>query len=149
MSDSLRPHGLQHTRLPCPSSTPRAYEHSCPSSQWCHQPSHSLSSPSSPTFIFSQHRCLFQWVRSSQQVAKVLELQLQHQSFQWILGLISFRIDWFDLLVVQGMSRVFSSTTVQRHQFFGALPSLRSSSHYCTWPLGKLQPWLYGPLLIK
>ena len=52
MSDSLRPHGLQHTRLPCPSSTPRAYEHSCPSSQWCHQPSRSLSSPSSPTFIF-------------------------------------------------------------------------------------------------
>ena len=56
------------------------------------QPSHSLSSPS-PAFNLSQHRVLFQWVSSSLQVAKVLEFQLQHQSFQWI-GLISFRMDW-------------------------------------------------------
>ena len=71
------------------------------------QPSHLLSSPSAPAFSLSQHQGLFQRVSSSHQVAKVLELQLQLQSFQWILrtGLISFRIDWFDLLVVQGTVR--------------------------------------------
>ena len=76
------------------------------------QPSHPLASPS-PAFNLSQHPGLFQWVSSSHQVAKVLELQLQHQSFQWSFslsispynkysGLISFRIDWFDLLSIQG-----------------------------------------------
>ena len=60
------------------------------------QPSHPLS-PSSPAFNLSQHQGLFQWVSSSHQMAKVLEFQLQHQSFQWI-----FRIDWSDLLAVQG-----------------------------------------------
>ena len=65
------------------------------------QPTHPLSSPS-PTFNLSQHQGLFQWASSSNQVAKVLEFQLQHQSFQWISGLISFRIDWFDLPEIQG-----------------------------------------------
>ena len=65
------------------------------------QTSHPLSSPSPPAFNLFQHQCLFQWVSSSHQVAKVLELQLQHQSFQWIFKLISFRTDWFDLLTVQ------------------------------------------------
>ena len=69
------------------------------------QPSCPLSSPSLPAFNRSQHQGLFQWVSSSHQVAKVLEFQLQHQSFQWILGLIFFRTDWFDLLVVQGTLR--------------------------------------------
>ena len=66
------------------------------------QPSHSLSSPSAPTFNLSQHQGLFKWVSSSHQVAKVLEFQFQHQSFQWRFSLIFFRIDWFDLLTVQG-----------------------------------------------
>ena len=87
MSNSLRPHGLH--RLPCPSPTPGACSNSCPSSQWCHPTSHPLLSPSSPAFNLSQHHGLFQWVSSSHQVAKVLEFQLQHQSFQWI-----FRIDF-------------------------------------------------------
>ena len=66
------------------------------------QPSHSLSSLSPSAFSHPQHQNLSQWVSSSQQVAKVLEFQLQHQSsFQWIFRLISFRIDWFDLLAVQ------------------------------------------------
>ena len=64
-------------------------------------PSHPWSSPSPPAFNLSQHQGLFQWVSSSHQVAKVLEFQLQHQSFQWIFGLISFRIDSLDLLAVQ------------------------------------------------
>ena len=66
------------------------------------QPSHPLLSPSPPAFNFSQHQGHFQWISSSHQVAKVLEFQLQHQSFQWTPRLISFRIDWLDLLSVQG-----------------------------------------------
>ena len=68
------------------------------------QPSHPLSSPAPPAFSLSQHQRLFQGVSSSHQVAKVLEFQLQHQSFQWIfrICLISFRMDWLDLLAVQG-----------------------------------------------
>ena len=102
VSSSLWRHGLQHTRLPCPSPTPRAY------SDWVGyaiQPSHPLSSPFAPTFNLSQHQGLFQWIRSLHQVAKILELQ--HQSFQWtfrtdFLNLGKFRIDWLDLLAVQG-----------------------------------------------
>ena len=77
-----------------------------------------LSSPS-PAFNLSQHQNLFKWVSSSHQVAKILELQLQHQSFQWHSGLISFRIDWLDLLAVQGTLKSLLHTTVQKHQFFG------------------------------
>ena len=66
------------------------------------QPSHPLSSPSTPALSLSQHQGLFKWVSSSHLVAKVLELQLQHQSFQWTPGLISFRMDWLDLLAVNG-----------------------------------------------
>ena len=66
------------------------------------QPSHPLPSPSPPAFNLSQHQGLFQWVSSLHQVAQVLELQLQHQSFQDYSGLISFRMDSFDFLAVQG-----------------------------------------------
>ena len=66
------------------------------------QPSHPLSSPSLPAFNPSEHQGLFQGVSSSYQAAQVLGFQLHHQSFQWIFRLISFRIDWFDLLAVQG-----------------------------------------------
>ena len=89
MSDSLWPDGLQHTRLPCPSPAPRAYSNSCPSSWWCHSVLSSSVIPSPTTFSLSQHQGVFQWVSSSHQVAKVLEFQLQHQSFQWI-----FRTDF-------------------------------------------------------
>ena len=66
------------------------------------QPSRPLSSPSPPALNLFQHQGLFQWVSSSHQGAKVLELQLQLQSFQWTFRLISFRMDWLDLLLVQG-----------------------------------------------
>ena len=84
---TLQPHGLQHARLPCPSTTPRACSNSCSSSWWCHPTISFLSSPSPPAFNLFQHQGLFQWLNSSHQVAKVLELQ--HQSFQWI-----FRADF-------------------------------------------------------
>ena len=66
------------------------------------QPSHSLLSPSPPTFNPSQYQGLFQWVSSSHQVAQVLKSQIQYQSFQWIFRTDIFRIDWFDLLKLQG-----------------------------------------------
>ena len=65
------------------------------------QPSHPLSSPSPPALNLSQNQGLFKWVSSLHEVAKILEFQLQHQSFQWTPGLISFRMDWLDLLAVQ------------------------------------------------
>ena len=68
------------------------------------QPSHPLSSPSPPAFNLSQHQGLFQWVSSLHRVAKVFEFQLQHQSSNEYSGLIAFRMDWFDLLAVQGDS---------------------------------------------
>ena len=75
------------------------------------QPSHPLLSPSPPAFNLAQHQGLFQGVSSSHQVAKVLELQLQHQSFQYS-GVISFRMDWLDLLAVQGTLK-----SLLQHQF--------------------------------
>ena len=100
VSDSLWPHGLQHARLPCPSPTPGVYLDSCPLSQWYHPTVLSLSSPSPSTLNLSQ-RGLFKWVSFSHQVAKVLEFQLQHQSFQCIFR-TDFLYDYFDLLAVQG-----------------------------------------------
>ena len=78
------------------------------------QRSHPLSSPSTPAFNLSQHQGLFQWITSSHQVAKVLELQLQPQFFNEYLELISFRIDWFDFLEVQGTLKT-SPAPVWRH----------------------------------
>ena len=74
-------HELQHTRPPCPSPTSGVHPNSWVSDTI--QPSHPLLSPSLPALNLSQHQGLFKWVSSSHQVAKVLELQLQHQSFQW------------------------------------------------------------------
>ena len=90
VSDSLWPHGLQHVRFPCLSPAPRDAQIHVHQVSDDIQPSHLLSFPSPPAFNFSQHQGLFQWASSSHQVAKVMEFQLQHQSFQWI-----FRTDFF------------------------------------------------------
>ena len=89
------------------------------------QPSHPLLPPSLPTFNLSQYQGLFRWVSSSHQVAKVLEFQLQYQSFQWI-----FRTDFLwdglglDLFAVQGTLKSLLNTTVQKHQLFCSQLSL-------------------------
>ena len=101
MSDSLCLHGLQHARLPCSTPTSGAYSNSCPLRWWCNA-THLVLSPSPPTFNLSQHQGLFKWVSSLHQVAKVLELQLQHQTSNEYSGLISVRMDRLDLLAVQG-----------------------------------------------
>ena len=81
---SLWPHGMQHARPSCPSQAPRVYSNSCALMMLSVMPSnHLILSSPSPTFSLSQHQGLFQWVSSSHQVAKGLEFQLQHQSFQW------------------------------------------------------------------
>ena len=90
MSDSLQPHELQHASPPCPHH--QLLEFTQTHVHWVTdaiQPSHPLSFPSPPAFTLSQHQGLFKWVSSSHQMAKVLEFQLQHQSFQWI-----FRTDF-------------------------------------------------------
>ena len=138
LSYTLWPHGLQHARLPCPSPSPGACSNSCPLSQWCQPTIWSSVIPFSSAFKLSQHQSLFQWVGSSHQVAKVLQLRPQHISpSNEYSGLISFRMDWFDLLAVQGISTVFSNSTVRKYLFFDTQPSLWSTSHIHTWLLEK------------
>ena len=101
VSNSLWPHGLQHIGLPVHQQLPELAQTHVHQVGDAIQPSHPLSSPS-PAFDLAQHQCLFKWVSSLHEVAKGLKFQLQHQSFQWNSRLISFRMDWLDLLAVQG-----------------------------------------------
>ena len=125
ISDSLRPHGLQHTRPPCPSPTPRV-EFTQTHVHWVSdaiQPSHPLSSPSLPALNFSQHQGLFKWVRSSHQMAKVLEFQVNISPSNERPGLISFRMDKLDLLAVQGtlkslLQHYSSKASILQHSAF-------------------------------
>ena len=138
ISDSMRPHESQHARPPCPSPTPKVLPNSCPSSRWCHPVISSSvvpfsscpqSLPASGSFPMSQ---LLAWVGQSigvSALASVLPMNTQ---------------DWFPLgwtgwisLKSKGLSGVFSNTTVQKHQFFGAQPSSQSNSHIHTWPQEK------------
>ena len=147
VSDSLWPHGLQHARPPCSSSSPRVCSNSCPLSQGCHPTISSSvipfssclqSFPASGSFPMSR---LFasggQSIRASAS-ASVLPMNTQDWSPLGWTGLVS--------LLSKGLSRVFSSTTVQRHQFFGTQPFLLSSFHICMWLLEKPYLWLYGTL---
>ena len=132
MSDSLQSHGLQHARLPCPSPTPRACSDSCPLSRWCHPTISSSvipfssclqSFPASESFPASQFFASGgQSIRSS---ASVLPMKIQDWAPLGWTGLSS--------LQSKGLSRVFSNTTVQKHQFFGTQlygPAL-TSIHDC------------------
>jgi len=138
VSDSLRPHERQHTRPPCLSSTPRAYPNSCTLSQWCHPTLSSSvipfsscpqSFPASGSFQMSQ---LF--ASSGQNIGvsastSVLPMNTHDWSPLGWTGCIS--------LQSKGLSRVFSNTTVQKHQFFGTQLSSQSNSHIHTWPQEK------------
>ena len=98
MSDSLRPHGLQHTRPPCPSPTPGVYSNSCPLSRWCHPTISSLVIPFS-SCLQSYPTSVFKWGSSSHQVASFSFSISPSNEYS---GLISFRMDQLDLLAVQG-----------------------------------------------
>ena len=100
-----------------------------------------------PLFLFLQSfpaSWSFPMSQILHQVTNVLELQLQHQSFQWI-----FMIDFFLEWLVWFPLSLFFTTTISKHQFLGAQPSLWTSSHIHTWLLEKPWLWLYGPLLAK
>ena len=125
MSNSLRPHGLQHARLPCPSPTPRAYSNSCPLSQWCiptiSDSAISLFSclqsfPASGSFKISQFFTSDDQSIGVSASASVLSVNIQDWFPLWWTGWIS--------LQSKGLSRVFSNTAVQKHQFLGAQFSL-------------------------
>ena len=101
-----------------------------------------LSPPLSPTssppvLSLSQHQGLFQWADYLHLVAKVLEFQLQHQSFQWIFRIDSFRIDWFDLLAVQGTLKSLLQHHNSKASILPHLAFFMVHSHICTWLLKK------------
>ena len=102
VSDSLRTHESQHARPPCPSATPGVHSDSRPSSQWCHPAISSSVTPSPPAPNTSQHQSLFQWVNSSHELTTVLSFSFSISPSKEIPGLISFRMNWLDLLAVQG-----------------------------------------------
>ena len=138
LSNSLQPHGLQHARLPCPSPSPEPAQIHVHWVSDAVQPFHPLSSPSSPAFNLSQHQGLFQWVSSfassGQSIgvsasASVLPMNIHDWFLLWWIGWIS--------LHCKGLSRVFSTTTVQKHQFFSSQPSSQSNIHIHTWLLEK------------
>ena len=133
VSNSLRPHELQHARLPCPSLSPRVCPGSCLLTQWWHPTVSSSVIPfSSCPQSFLASGSFPWWVTSSHQITKVLELQ--YQSFSEYSGLVSFRIDWFDILAVQGLSKsLLQHHSLKKIQFFCAQSSLWSNSLICTW----------------
>ena len=100
MSNSLQPHRLQHARLPCFSLSPRVCLNSCPLSQWCHPTISCSVTPSSPAFIFPSIRA--QWGALHIRWPKYWSFSFSISSSNAYSGLISFRIDWFDLFAVQG-----------------------------------------------
>ena len=146
---SLWPHGLQHTRLPCPSLSPRVCSNSCPLSLWCHPTVLSSISPfSCPQSFPGSGSFPVTWLFASggQNIGASVSASPSNE----YSGLISFRIDWFDFLTVQGtLKSLLQHHSSKKHQFFDAQPSLWSNSHICTWVLEKPQLWLYGPLLTK
>ena len=150
VSDSLRPHESQHARAPCPSPTPGVCSDSHPSSWWCHPAISSSvvpfsscpqSLPASQSFPMSQ---LFAWGGQSTGVS-ALALFLPKKSQSWSPS------EWTGWISLQskGLSRVFSNTTVLKHQFFGAQLSSQFNSHIHTWPLETfkfyhLLTWFYS-----
>ena len=138
MSNTLQPHESKHTRPPCPSPTPRVYSNSCPSSQWCHPTiSSSLipfsscpqSFPASGSFPVSQLFASGGQSIGDSASASVLPVNTQDWSPSGWTGWVS--------LQSKGLSRVFSNTTVQKHQFFHSQLSSLSNSLIHTWPLEK------------
>ena len=150
VSHSLWPHGLQHAKLPLPSQSPRVCSNSCPLSQWCH--------PTISSFVIPFSSCIYSFPASgSFLISQLFASGGQSIGVSASVSVLPMNIqDWFPLgltglisLLSKGLSRVFSNSTVQKHQFFSAQPSLWSNSHIHTWLLEKPQLWLDGPLSAK
>ena len=138
MSNCLQPHGLQYARLPCPSSTPGAYSNSRPLSWWCH--------PTISSSVVPFSSCLQSFPASgSFQISQFFTSGGQNIGVSVSTSVLPMNIqDWFPLgltgwisLQSKGLWWVFSNTTVQKHQFYGAQPSLRSNSHIRNMITGK------------
>ena len=135
VSDSLWPHGLQHARSNCPSPIPGVCSNSCPLSRWCHPTISSSLIPFCSRLQSFPASGLYPFFASGGQSigasdsASVLPMNIQ----DW------FPLGWTGWISLQskGLSRVFSNTTVQKHQFFGAQLSSQSNSHIQTWLLAK------------
>ena len=122
VSNSLRPHGLQHAWPPCLSPTPRVYSNSCPLSQWCH-PTISSSHPLLPPSIFPSFRVFSNESALCIRWPKYWSFSFNISPSNEFSGLISFRIDWLDLLAVQGtlkslLQRHSSKASILRHSAF-------------------------------
>ena len=150
VSNSLWPHGLLHVRPPCPSPMTGVYSNSCPLSRWCHPIT------SSSVVLFSSWLKSFP-VSGSFQMSQFFTSGGQSIGVSASTSVFPMNIqDWFPIgltgwisLQSKGLSRVFSNTTVQKHQFFNDQLSLWSNSHIHTWLLEKPYLWLDGPLLAK
>ena len=137
MFNSLRSHGLQHARLPCPSPTSRACSNSCPSSWWCHPTISSSVVPFSfclqsfpPSGSFSMSQSFATGGQSIGALASAsLPMNTQDWFPSWLTGLISLLSKW--------LSRVYSSSIIPKHQFLGIQPFLWSNSHIHTWLVEK------------
>ena len=138
VSDSLRPHGLKHVRPPCPSPNPRVYLNSSPLNRWCHPTisssvihysSRIQSFPASGSFQMNQFFISGGQSFGVSASAAVLPMNTQDWSPIGWTGWITLQSKW--------LSRVFSNTTVQKHQFFGAQRSSPPNSHIHTWLLEK------------
>ena len=138
VSDSLRPHELQHSRHPYPSPSPGVHLNLCPLNRWCHPaisssvvpfPSCPQSLPASESFPMSQ---LFAWGGQSIGVSALASF-LPKNNQDWS------PLEWTGWISLESkrLSRVFSNTTVQKHQFFSAQLSSQSNSHIHTWPQEK------------
>ena len=130
MSDSLQPHGLQHTRLPSTSPTPRACSNPCPLSQWWHP---TISSSVVPFLLLPS---IFPSLRVFSSESVFLIMWPKYWSFSFSFSIIPSieYLGWFPLGLTKGLSRVFSNTTVIKHQFFGTQLSLWSSSIHDSHP---------------
>ena len=138
MSDSLRPHKSQHTRPPCPSLTPGVHSNSRPLSRWCHPAISSsvvpfFSCPKSlPASESSPMNQLFAWGGRSTRVSALASFPAKNTE-----GWSPSEWTGWIFLHSKALSRIFSNTTVQKYQFFGAQPSSQSNSHIHTWPQKK------------
>ena len=135
MSDSLWPHKPQHTRPPCASPTPGVHPNPCPLSQWCH--------PTISSSVIPFSSCVWSFPASgSFQMSQLFTSGGQSIGVSASTSVLPMNTqDWFPLgwtgwisLQSKGLLKVFSNTTVQKHQFFSAQLSSQSNSHIHTWP---------------
>ena len=142
MSDSLQPHELQH----CQASLSSIFEFAQIHMHWVSdaiQPSHPLLPPFTLDLNFPQHRGFFKWIGSLHQVATYWNFSFSISPYSEYLGLISFGIDWFDFLAIQGTLEPSLASQFESINFFGAQPSLWFKTHICTGKTTALTAWTF------